>query len=229
MMILKRTIPEENTLAQQCYELLEAEIIEGVLAPGTKLKVEPIKQRLGIGQSPIREALSRLVAVGLVEVEDNKGFRVATISEDDVRDTYAIFADIENLALTRAIKNGDQEWEASIVAALYKLGLVEGKKERGRYEEWVVNNYNFHKALIAGCNSPVLLDIRNNLYKKFDRYCRIAYHAMQHSLAHNHEEHKKLSEAVLARDTKKAQALMTHHLNGGLDDVIQILKQSKMI
>ena len=82
----KTRFTSESTLAQQCYVQLQDEIIAGTLKPGEKLKVEPIKQRFGIGQSPVREALSRLAARGLVEVEDNKGFRVAMISQADIRD-----------------------------------------------------------------------------------------------------------------------------------------------
>lgn len=219
----------ESTLAQQCYEQLQDEIIDGILKPGEKLKVDTIKQRFSIGQSPIREALSRLVAFGLVDVEENRGFRVTKISESDIRDTYAIFTKIENMALELAIKLGDDSWEASIVSELHKLSLVENAKKLNSYDIWAERNYNFHVSLIAGCNSPALLDIRRNLYMKFDRYCRMSYQITKNELHVNHEEHKKLSEAVLQRNIKKAQQLMTNHINGVLEDVIEKFKENKLI
>ena len=219
----------DSTLAQQCYEQLQSEIIEGILKPGQKLKVGPIKERFAIGQSPVREALSRLVAFGLVDTQDNKGFRVSTISEEDIRDTYGTFTYIENRALALAMEKGDDAWEASIVAALHKLALIENRGVLGPYAVWAERNYNFHVALISGCNSPTLLEIRRNLYMKFDRYCRMAYQITKDELSVNHEEHKKLAEAVLKRDVKKAHALMTYHINGAIEDVIKKFQENKLI
>lgn len=219
----------DSTLAQQCFEQLQNEIIEGILKPGEKLKVEPIKERFSIGQSPIREALSRLVAFGLVEVEENKGFRVARVSEEDIRDTYQIFAHIENLALELAMKHGDDAWKASIVGALYKLSLEEQKKGPISYALWAERNYDFHLALISGCNSPILLQIRRDLYMKFDRYCRMAFKFTKHNLLANYQEHTALAEAVLNREVKKAKALMECHILGAVDDVIKQFKLNNII
>lgn len=219
----------ENTLAQQCYEQIQNEIIEGILKPGEKLKVGPLKERFSIGQSPVREALSRLAAFGLVDAEENKGFRVSAISEADIRDTYSTFTRIENMALALAIEKGDDVWEASIVATLHTLGLIENTNAFNSYTLWAERNYNFHVALISGCNSPMLLEIRRNIYMKFDRYCRMAYQITKDKLSVNHKEHKKLAEAVLQRDIKKAQALMTYHINGALEDVIKKFHENKLI
>jgi len=218
----------ESTLGQQCFEQLQLEIINGTLKPGQKLKVGPIKERFAVGQSPVREALSRLVAFGLVEVEENKGFRVCSISQEDIRDTYATFTAIENMALALAIEHGDDAWQANIVAELYKLSLIETKKNVD-YTQWAERNYDFHVALIAGCGSPTLLEIRRNLYMKFDRYCRMAYQITKEDLVINHEEHKKLAQAVLAKDVRTAQKLMTHHINDAIEDVIKQFKQHDLI
>lgn len=229
LMEKKVRFTSDSTLSQQCYEQIQNEIIDGVLKPGEKLKVAILKDRFSVGQSPVREALSRLAAFGLVDSEDNKGFRVATISESDIRDTYAIFTNIENIALAQAIEHGDDTWEASIVAELHKLALIENRNTFDSYALWAERNYNFHVALISGCNSPTLLEIRRNLYMKFDRYCRMTYQFTKDQLMVNHEEHKKLAAAVLQRDTKAAQALMTHHINGPLEDVIKKFRDNKLI
>ena len=218
-----------STLAQTCYEQLQNDIITGILRPGEKLKVMHLKDRLQAGQSPVREALSRLAASGLVETEDNKGFRVAMVSEADVRDTYATFTHIENLALQEAIKNGDDTWKAGIIAALYKLSLIEHQKKPVSYKEWVERNYEFHVALISGCGSPKLLQIRHDLYLQFDRYCRIAFTVSKDELSVNNEEHQKLADVVLARDAPGARKLMTYHINGALEDVIAMLRKNEMI
>ncbi len=220
---------KETSLAIQCYEYLEENIINGTFTPGQKLKIKDLKELLNVGQSPLREALSRLIASGLIQAEEHKGFRVSRLSESDVRDTYNTFLHIEMLALTQALQIGDDAWEASIVGALHQLALVETKKEPVAYAVWTKQNYAFHVALISGCNSPLLLHLRAEVYRRFDRYCRISFTLSHDKLSFNHEEHKKLATAVLQRDEKTALELMTDHIMGALEDVILTLKKNKLL
>lgn len=223
------TTEKDNTLALQCYEQLQEDIINGTFAPGQKLKIELLKQRLDVGQSPIREALSRLVASGLVETQDNKGFRVAQVSEENIRDIYRTFFQIELLALNQAMELGDDAWEASVAAALHHLALVETRQEPVSYQVWSQRNYAFHVALISGCNSPLLLQIRANVYHRFDRYCRIAFNLSNMQLHLNHDEHKKLADAVLERNVKKVHELLEYHIFGALEDVIATLQKNNLL
>ena len=220
---------QDGLLATECYEQIQDAIIQGIFSPGQKLKVVDLKQRFGVGQSPIREALSRLTQSGLITAEDNKGFYVAPVSLEDILDTYQVFFDIEMMALTRALELGDDVWEAHIVGALHQLSLIENKPEPVAYAEWVKRNYAFHVALISGCNSPLLLQLRAQVYKRFDRYCRISFHLAKEQLHANHQEHKALAEAVLKRDAKEVEALMRHHIFGAQIDVIETLKKNNFI
>ncbi len=225
----KIILEKENTLAAQCFEAIQDAIIDGTCAPGQKLKVEELKQKLSVGQSPIREALSRLAASGLVEALDNKGFRVAQMSEADIRDIYQTFFDIEMLALKRSMQFGDDAWQTAIVGALHHLALIENKSEPVPYAAWAERNYAFHLSLIAGCNSPLLLKIRADVHRRFDRYCCISFKVSHAQLHVNHAEHKKLADAVLQRDVKKVEALMSYHIFGALEEVIEILKKNKLL
>lgn len=222
-------IKKEITLSAQCYDQIQDSIINGTLAPGQKLKVEELGDLFGVGHSPIREALSRLAVSGLVEAQDNKGFRVAQISEPDVRDLYRTYYQIELLALTQAMELGDDAWEASVVAALHQLALIEMRSGPVEYRVWGERNYAFHVALISGCNSPTLLQLRGQIYRRFDRYCRIAFNVAHDTLHLNHEEHKNLAAAVLKRDGKRVQELLHYHIFGALEDVIKTLKNSNML
>lgn len=223
-----RSMPD-SLLSQQCFRQIQNDIVDGVLQPGEKLKVEPLKERLGVGASPVREALSRLVSAGLVVAEDNKGFRVSEISEEDLRDTFETFTNIENLAISLAIARGDAEWEARIVAELHKVGLLERQSRVADYDAWVEQNYQFHIALIAGCNSPLLLEIRRNLYIKYDRYCRIYDRIVQEPFTVDYHEHQEIAQAVLQRDVQKAQALISKHNLQGLEDAVQVFKINQLI
>lgn len=225
----KIEINRQKTLAQQCYDRLHEDILNGILEPGAKIKIAPLKEQFKIGQSPIREALSRLVASGLVTVEDNKGFRVTEISEEDVRDTYAVLLFITKKGLEQAIMHATSESKAQIVTELYRLALVETGYEKIPYAVWAEHNYAFHRALIAGCRSPLLLEIYALVYTKFDRYCRIAYSKRHSCLEANHAEHKALAQSVLDQNFVVAQKLIEQHINSALEDVIKALKKQKCI
>lgn len=220
----------EINLVSYCYEQIQEKIINGIFEPGKKLKIRELKDVLQTCHIPIREALSRLVSSGLVEAHDNKGFRVTKISEFDIHDIYNTFLNIELLALRQAIEKGNDSWKISIVAALYSLSLIENDKDASSlpYSVWSERNNEFHKALISGCNSPALMRIREELYLRFDRYCRMSFSVAQQKLHVNHEEHKKLADAVLNRDYSTAQALLTDHLLGSLADTITLFKKNNL-
>lgn len=218
----------EISLAQICFEQLENDIIQGVLKPGEKLKVEPLKERFDVGQSPIREALSKLSGLGLVESEENRGFRVTSVSEADIRDCFAVMTIIENICLAWSMQQGDDDLKANIVAQLYKLSLVEQDGAIRSYQSWVERNYEFHLALIAGCKSPLLLELRRFVYSRFDRYCRISYRLLKNKFHSNYEHHEKLAQAVLARDVALSEKLMTEHINGSLESIIEIFKDNDL-
>ena len=213
-----------QNLVNYCYSTLREGIIRGDFVPGEKLKIAKLKTYLNSGPTPIREALSRLTATGLVVAEDNKGFRVKQVSEAEIRDLYATFNQIENLALCQAIDLGGDSWEANIVAALHKLALVENGQPPIEYNLWLQRNHEFHCALISGCNSPCLLKIREDLYQLFDRYCRLSFLLNQQFLTVNHKDHCEIAKAVIARNKEKACQLMTAHLKNSLELILKTMQ-----
>jgi GntR family carbon starvation induced transcriptional regulator len=222
------------TFTQQAYEHIKNGIIEGKFKPNEKLKVITLRTMLGIGTAPIREALSQLVTTGLVTFTDNKGFRVATVSEQDVRDIYAIFTLIETIILTRSFEEGDKKWAADVLATFTTLEEIENRKLRAPLSEWSKANYAFHRALLAGCTSQSLLDIQAMLYLKFERYAHMAYNLNPELITKNHSREKKehhvtFAQLAKSRDIKKAVELMAYHINAPLEDIIQTLKDKHLI
>ena len=209
---------------QECLARLEQEIRDGVLVPGQKLKIAMLKERYGAGQSPLREALSKLVGMGLVQAEENRGFRVAPMSEGELKDLSETMAQIETLALAQAIERGTDQWESGVVRALHELYLVESKTTPPAFELWDTRNAAFHRALLEGCGSPSLMSIRDDLYGKWERYRRLTFAYSQQPLLLNHEEHRAIAQAALQRDAPAACALLREHLTGALPHMLQVLK-----
>src|SRR5659263_143495 len=108
-----------STFSSELVKRLRRAILTGELAPGSRLRLEALRERLGLTQSrgPLREALSRLGAEGLVLIEDQRGYRVAPISEENLREIARLRVHMETLALREAISNGNHDWEADILSA----------------------------------------------------------------------------------------------------------------
>lgn len=215
----------DETLANYCYKSLKKAIVRGEFTPGEKLRIAKLKSFLNVGPTPIREALSRLASSGLIDTEANRGFFVKNVSEAEVRDIYSTFNKIELLALNQAIEFGDSSWEANILGSLHKLSIVEKFPPPIASESWLLLNYEFHCSLIASCNSPCLLKIREDIYQLLDRYCYLSVLINQDRPLLNHNDHCEIAKAVINRDKSEACRLTTLHLENSLNHVIEALKK----
>src|SRR5690554_4570815 len=109
------TTRQKSTQAETIRLLIRAEILDGRLAPGAKLNIKSLETRLGASLGGIREALSRLSAEGMVTAEPHRGYRVSTISAEELLDLTKTRIAIESLCLSNALLHGDVEWETRIV------------------------------------------------------------------------------------------------------------------
>jgi len=197
----------------QAYDLLRGEILTGVMPADAKITISETVGRSGLSLGSVREALSRLTSEGLVVAETNKGFRVAPITLDELEDLTRTRVLIECTCLSSAIENGDLQWESGIVSTqfeLSRLSLLQGTSETVN-ARWTEVHGRFHAALVAGCNSPWLLKIREMLYTQAERY-RVATAPYDRVKRDLDAEHKELADAALARDIPRATAAMRDHL-----------------
>jgi GntR family transcriptional regulator, carbon starvation induced regulator len=205
-----------STLIDSIYEKIQEEIISGHLRPGQRLHISQLASQYQVGLSPIREVLSRLLATELVTAISQKGFRVAEISQTDLNDIYKTRAHIESLALRLSIEQGNDEWEAGIVSAYYRLAKFESDheiKNTADYQEWESRHRAFNLALINACGLNHLLRIQHQLYKLTERYRRqwlIAGTKLIAGLPYAKSQ-KKIMDAALARDPELATKLLYKH------------------
>ena len=148
----------KNTAAQ-ILDSLTNDIVSGEFYPKQKLHIKTLKEKYNVGTSPLREALSQLIAKDLVISENQRGFYVSDISIDDLYDIYQARAKIESLCLDMAIDHGDDYWEANIIAASHRLNKY-SKLKSIDVDEWQNRHSLFHDMLVSGCKSPRLLQIR---------------------------------------------------------------------
>ena len=210
-----------ETLTERASALVEADIVSGALAPGARLGIAETAARYGVGATPLREALSRLAARGLVDAIGMRGFRVKAISYEDLADIVRIRTTIEREALRLSMANGGGEWEAGVVASLHRLrhyarlnprGLSEGEREFDALHK------AFHTALISACGSPRMLAAQSDLYDQAYRYRRLmmaGFTDPEVFLA----EHDRLADLALRRAQPEASAALDTHIASTLRHV----------
>ena len=113
-----------RSLTSALHERLRADILAARLLPAQKLHIAGLAKQFSVSLAAVREALSRLVADGLVQASDQRGFRVSPVSPADLRDVTQTRIDIEGLALRRSIERGDQEWLSSVERSFTALCAV---------------------------------------------------------------------------------------------------------
>ncbi len=187
------------------------DVIVGHFPPGTKLKIEALREHYGIGATPIREALSMLAADGLVERVDQRGFRVAKVTSREFEELLGIRCAVEERALRLAVERGGKDWEEGIVLARYRLTAMPRLKPDGNLDlEWERCHKDFHTSLLCGCGSNLLLRLSNQFYNENNRYRFIA---RLNSSTHRdvRMEHEDIADAALARDADLAVRLLIRH------------------
>lgn len=210
---------EARTLIDGAYHRLRNDVITGRLAPGIRMKVERLRAEYGVGGSTLREALTRLCADGLAISEGQRGFRVAPVSLDDLKDVTALRQLLETRALREAIANGDGDWEVGVATAYQELSAVEARLAEDRVAHagaWEERNRAFHRALVAACRSHRTQHFIDILYDQHERYRRLSL--VRHSAERDiHAEHEAIFTAAMARDADLACRLAEEHITRTAD------------
>jgi len=203
-----------KTLVGTAYNSLRRDIIEGRLPPGSKLRVEHLKDSYGVGAGTLREALALLVSDALVVAQDQRGFHVKPMSMADFQDITQTRILLECEALRQSMQYGDDIWEGQLVAAFHRLDRAEkrlAEDPSGRFNEWEDRNREYHQALISACTSPWIRHFLAILYQQAERYRRLAI--MRKPIPRDvHREHQAILDAVLARDTDTACKVLADHI-----------------
>jgi DNA-binding GntR family transcriptional regulator len=199
------------SITSKIYSQIRDDIISGELVPGDKLKVDILRESYDAGASPIREALSMLTTEGFVDRIEQRGFRVAAISQSAFDELLKTRCWLEERAIREAIANGDTYWEEQVVIDHHRL------KQTARSDEatesnpgWEAMHKRFHMTLISACGSQFLFDFCQQLYDLNIRYRNIAGRKA-YPVRDINQEHLAIFEAVVGRDADLAVSLLLAH------------------
>jgi DNA-binding GntR family transcriptional regulator len=237
-----------QTMADAIAAALRRAVLEGALHDGTVLRQAELAARFGVSRVPIREALLKLEAEGLVESRPRRGTVVVALDADAFEEILEMRAALEALALKLAVPRMSAEDFAKARAildeaeeSLRRPALADGKRE---FEtRWGDLNWEFHKALYAPANKPRLLDSIENLHLLFARHLRMRVEIIAPALlpsanadagardtaewANVLREHRDILQACEARDARLACSILTRHITGHGTELVRRLRRAQ--
>lgn len=210
-----------STKADDIARVLEDEIVGGQIAQGTVLRQEQLSERFDVSRTPVREALRRLAALGLVSFEPNRGVRVRTISREELREAFLVRAELEALVTELAVPRfGDAELLALRAAEADFARLTDELLERSRDAdarnaltgEWVQANYRFHDVVYAAAAVPFVEAVAKGARRTFLSRWRAGGPEIDELYRQNAREHRAILGAIEARSAEGARALAHEHV-----------------
>jgi DNA-binding GntR family transcriptional regulator len=204
-----------GTLASQATRRLRVALAAGSFRPGERLRMASLCRLLETGSSPVREALNRLAAEGLIDQHDQRGFWVPPVSLAELEELTSTRRWVNEIGLRESIAHGDALWEERVVVALHRLNQVPRVHElatEGVSPDWDRLHRAFHRALISGCGSRLLVDFAEQLLDRAARYRHLAVSVTARTRDVS-GEHRAIAEAALARDGERAIALLNEHFS----------------
>ncbi|HET7602630.1 MAG TPA: GntR family transcriptional regulator [Gemmatimonadales bacterium] len=197
-----------RTVADLAAEALRDLILRGDLAEGAPVRQDAVALELGVSRIPVREALRRLEAEGLVEFSPHCGAVVSSLSLEEIAELFDLRAMIESSLMRRAVPRMTRAdlRHASDVLARYD----EAFRER-RVREWAELNWEFHSTLLAPAGRDRTLALVQNLHHQSERYMRMQL-ALTGGESRAHAEHRGILAAVRDGDSAAAARLAARHI-----------------
>jgi DNA-binding GntR family transcriptional regulator len=199
---------ENATLWQRVHEHLRDEILSNRLAPGTELQEVALSQHLGVSRGPIREALGRLAAEGLVTIRPRRGAVVTSLTKEEFVEAYQVREALEAFAVRLAVPRlADDE-----LRDLERLAdEMEKLAEADDVDDFFAANARFHLAIVEAAGNRQLIDIYRQLTGQMGRYRRVSL-SLRGSLRRSVHEHRAILRAVRRRDADRAERLLEEHI-----------------
>jgi DNA-binding GntR family transcriptional regulator len=217
-------VEDRSALVDRLAATLQARMVSGELVSGTRLRQEALAEEFGVSRTPIREALRKLQASGLVELQPNRGALVRGPSSREIRDAYEVRAELEGLAaelaaerIQQAQVDGLHEAQSEFRETLARMMRVRsdgaGVVPDEEIERWRHANDRFHQLIQDAAANDVLVATLVHLHRSFPRdLTRIVLGESATLLAENVHEHEGILDAIEHRNAAAARKKMIKHV-----------------
>ena len=214
--------PNIQNLHELTFQKLRSLLVEGIIHPGSKLNERELAEQLHVSRTPIREAIRRLAADGLVELITNRGAIAVQLTRDDIIHTFDVIANLEGYSGELAAQNMSAQALTELEALQYEMLASYARRDLSSYYRL---NLKIHQAIHQAASNPVL----SQLFAKVNaRIEALRFRSNQDGV--NWEkavgEHQEMLEALKARDSARMRKVMMQHVRNKRDVVIQQLDKA---
>jgi len=219
-LIAIRPLKREN-LGSQVFEQLKGMILRGEILPGRRIVESEIALSMGISRTPVREAVHKLEAEGLLTPLSKGGYAVRGLTISDIEDTFDIRSILESFAGYLAAK---RHTEGELIALEMKIDEFQRYLDRGDLKRLSTVNTEFHEALYELSGSHRLIKMIHGLKDEIQFLRKIILNSEEMARLSN-RDHREIVEAIQQRDAKKVERQLKEHILRGKGFVLNEIKK----
>ena len=215
------TLPNTQNLHEATFQKLRALLVEGAIKPGSKLNERELAEQLNVSRTPIREAIRRLAADGLVELIANRGAIAIQLTREDIIHTFDVIATLEGYSGELAAKNISTQALVELEALQYEMMASYARRDLSSYYRL---NIQIHNAINQAANNPVLQQLFSQVNARIEA---LRFRSNQNGVKWEKAvgEHQEMLDALKAHDSARMRKVMMQHVMNKRDVVIQLIDQ----
>ena len=219
-LLFGRRKSDDDTVVEMLASSIRRDISFGVLRPDQKLKLVDLRQAYGGSNHSMRETLRILSSEGVVEATNQRGFRVTSATEDDLRDILLVRLEVEKLGLKRSLERGDVAWESRVIAVLHGVSRADATVLKNPDDvtalEWDEACRDLIMTLISASGSPRISDMAAQFYGQSRRFRLALLRESRIDFAARAARRTELQNAIIARDELRALGVLEDEIGADL-------------
>lgn len=219
-LLFGRRKSDDDTVVEMLASAIRRDISFGVLRPDQKLKLADLRQAYGGSNHSMRETLRILSSEGVVEATNQRGFRVTSATEDDLRDILLVRLEVEKLGLKRSLERGDVAWESRVIAILHSVSRADATVLENPDDvtalEWDEACRDLIMTLISASGSPRISDMAAQFYGQSRRFRLALLREGRIDFAARAARRTELQNAIIARDEPRALGVLEDEIGADL-------------
>ena len=212
-MMFKNAKPIQNDkLHDRVYDQLCTLLREGEFTPGQAVHVARVAEAFGVSAMPVREALTRLQAIGVVANVSGRSLGVPSLGYEELTDLRVVRLEVETLAVKWALANRDDAFVTDLEATTERSSDVQGH---------IKANYEFHLRIYQQSHSPVLIGIINTLWLRVSPQLYQLERENHYEVSNIH--HRKIVRAIREGDEATATQELVLDISGAYEVLVRTL------
>ncbi len=208
-----------QTFQQQAYAFIKEQIVSLGFKPGEFITDTQIANQLKISRTPVREAFYRLEKEGLLIYEARRGWKIYTLSLEDIHEIFDIKVALEGMVARQAAECKNETLQAALREALETMQEAAGT---GDIDAWLQADQRLHDILLQMAGNERAERIVANLNDQWHRV-RVGFMALQGRTRRSADEHRLFVDSVLAGNGEEAERRMRNHLNELREELVHLL------